>query len=134
MAGASMSSPSPPPGNNPLDRFDVTALWDEEQEGGSLLSELLVVVQEELDQLERDDDLVQRAAEADVFGDFREITSDKKRREQQLDRYLEQHSFSHKNIESTVARLQMVSTQLEQQQQIDDSLYPNEPDEFDDVD
>jgi hypothetical protein len=98
---------------NPLDRFEIAELWDEQQDNssaGSLLSELLVVVQEELDALDRDD----QTAETE-----RRSLSSREERQRALDRLLAHQAFSHTDIEQSVERLQDVSEELAQQQTTD---------------
>ena len=89
-------SPGREPVVNPLDRFDLTNLWnDEDAPGQSQLAELIATVQEELENLEKVDTVEEVPTEAD-----KELTEkDAKRlREQRLDRWLQQHAFSYSSI------------------------------------
>jgi hypothetical protein len=102
---------------NPLDRFDISALWNEEHDGidaGNILSDLLAVVHEELERVEKEED-------GDILeGPTLEVRQEhRSHRERQLDRMLKLQSFSHADIEDTTVRLR----------EIVDELSPQEPDD-----
>lgn len=96
------------PISNPLGKFDITELWNDEQDDAgckSLLSEMLA----ELDVLLSGDALSTSPATA---------ASDENRvghrslPEQRLDRLLEQHAFSFEQIEATFKEVKVMSTDL----------------------
>ena len=95
-------SPGREPVVNPLERFDLTSLWnDEDAPGHSQLAELIATVQEELENLEKVDAVEEVPTQAD-----KELTEkDAKRlREQRLDRWLQQHAFSYSSVIDSASR------------------------------
>ena len=100
---------------NPLERFDVTALWDDEYDGAghgghrSQLGELIVLVDEELARLTLGDSEAPSSERT---------TSDRQLREQRLEQILAQQTFSHSHLDDNVRRLRRgVSTLAQLQKQ-----------------
>lgn len=96
---------------NPLGRFDITNLWDEEEDGdpGAKLSELIFTVQQELDLLDHKREVA--STESDV-----EENSSSYLLEQRLERLLKQIDFSHDDVEDSVKQLEVFRKCLEDQQ------------------
>ena len=105
---------------NPLERFDVTALWDDEHDGDghgghrSQLGELIVLVDEELARLTLGDD---------SEGPSSERTDDRQLREQRLEQILQQQTFSHSFLDDNVRRLRRGVSTLEHLQKQPSSAF-----------
>ena len=98
--------------DNPLERFDMSNLWNEEDDPKhSALNELIATVQEELENLERKPD--KGAEKSSEWGE-----EDAKRlREQRLDRWLQQKTFSYSSVIDSAKRLHEILDQIEDRPQ-----------------
>ena len=104
---------------NPLERFDVSKLWSEDDEGGGALADLISTVEEELE-------VMARADRGEDDREERELST-ARLRERELERWLQQHTFSHSEVNEAVGRLQTLARVLDDKREGSEPGSPEHP-------
>ncbi|KAL1503668.1 hypothetical protein AB1Y20_012141 [Prymnesium parvum] len=127
---------------NPLERFDVSHLWSEEDlPGQSQLPELIATVQEELDNI--DGKVVEPAPtdQAELLDEDTLRLREQRLREQRLDRWVHERAFSYSAVTQSAEQLHAILDQLEdrpaplrQRSEMDDEARPSDQKPLDSTD